>query len=205
MDCDRPPPTPIASPTGLSPADRWRQPPEPPMEAEVWGSQYLAMVRDLAVQPAWVSLAHVADPPGAALDWLGRHIHQVNRQLDAMVRDLLDCFAPGEQPRVQIFAAPIAPAAGVDGFCNPHSAPITLIVDPGRIVPEHWSRLVAHELAHAVTQAGGHDEGFRDAIAHLCLAQDLPLPTPELSAETLCYWPPCRRPPDPANFWLGHP
>ncbi|WP_017302459.1 hypothetical protein [Nodosilinea nodulosa] len=187
-------------------ADHWQQAPDLGADIAVRATQYLGMLRDLAVQPSWVSLDHIADPPGEALTWIGHHIHQVNRQLNRILSDLLTCFELAQQPRVQIFAAPIAPQAGVDGFCSttPKIAfSTTLMVDPGRIVPADWPRLVAHELAHSVAGANGHEAEFSRAIAHLCLAQDLPVPPPHLSAEALSHWPPCRRNPRPEQFWLG--
>lgn len=195
-------------------ASHWQRPPE--TDALLWATQYLGVLRDLAPQPRWISLAHIADPPGEALQWIGRHGHRVNQRLGEILADLLDCFEVSCRPRVQILAAPIAPSAGVDGFYStglsealrPGQAdlaglPITLMVDPGRIVAADWPGLVAHELAHSVAIAGGHGAEFRQAIAHLCLAQDLPLPPPDLDAAALNAWPPCRRTPQPEQFWLG--
>lgn len=165
-------------------------------------TQYLSLLRNLAVQPSWISLDHIANPPGAALNWIGHHIHEVNQQLNTILVDLLACFEVGQRPVVQIFAAPIAPQAGVDGFCCDRS-PATLMADPGRIVPADWPGLVAHELAHAVAGASGHGAEFDRAIAHLCLGQDLPIPAPNASADVLRHWPPCRYNPQPETFWLG--
>lgn len=193
-------------------AEVWRHPPAPDLDPTLRATQYLGVLRDLAVQRGWISLAHIADPPGAALVWIGQNIHRTNQQLHAILNDALDCFEPAQRPGVQIFAAPIAPEAGVDGFCSDGlglssghlgDRPITLMVDPGRIVPADWPKLVAHELAHGVVRSAGHGEKFSRAIAHLCLAQDLPLPPPTLSAEGLRSWPPCRRTPRPELFWLG--
>lgn len=207
MDGDRPPASHNRDLTALTQADLWQQSPQPATDLALRGAQYMGVLRDLAVQPEWVSLAEVADPPGAALLWIGQHIHRVNQRLNGILEDLLGCFEPAQRPQVQIFAAPIAPRAGVDGFCNRCTAPITLMVDPGRIVPADWPGLVAHELAHGVAglmaQEEGHGHGFGRAIAHLCLAQDLPLPPPNLKADALRYWPPCRRNPHPEAFWLG--
>ncbi len=207
MDGDRPPASHNRDQTALNQADLWRQPPPPATDLALRGAQYMALLRDLAVQPDWVSLAEVADPPGAALLWIGQQIHRVNQRLNDILEDLLGCFELAQRPQVQIFAAPMAPQAGVDGFCNRRTAPITLMVDPGRIVLADWPGLVAHELAHgvasAMAQEEGHGHGFGQAIAHLCLAQDLPLPAPTLKADALCYWPPCRRNPHPEAFWLG--
>lgn len=206
MACDRTPFTFGSPQTALHQADYWRHPPGPDTDFPRRGTQYLGILRDLAVQPGWVSLAHIADPPGIALDSIGHHIHRINQRLHGLLDDLLGCFEPAQRPSVQIFAAPIASQAGVDGFCQHHTAPIALIVDPSRIVSADWPRLVAHELAHGVAgtqkHGEGHGETFRWAIAHLCLAQDLPLPPPSLEANALSYWPPCRRHPHPEEFWL---
>lgn len=185
-------------------ADYWQQAPAAGADAGLRATQYLGILRDLAIQPSWISLDHVANPPGTALDWIGQYIHQVNRQLHGILGELLGCFELAQRPAVQIFAAPIAPQAGVDGFCSALGTRLTtLMVDPGRIVPADWPRLVAHELAHGVAGAGGHGAEFGRAIAHLCLAQDLPVPSPSLDAEALRHWPPCHRTAQPEHFWLG--
>ncbi|WOD39223.1 hypothetical protein [Nodosilinea sp. E11] len=213
MDRDRPTPAPESALQPLHRAEVWQQPVATDLDPQLWATQYLGVLRDLAVQPSWISLAHIADPPGEVLLWMGQHLYRVNQRLNEILADLLDCFAPAQQPNVQILAAPLAPQAKVDGFCNDRTQPITLMVDPGRIVPADWPGLVAHELAHAIAQGRrdgasesdreGHSEPFRRAIAHLCLAQDLPLPAPQLEAAALRYWPPCRRNPQPEQFWLG--
>ncbi|MEA5447821.1 hypothetical protein VB780_04520 [Leptolyngbya sp. CCNP1308] len=198
----------------------WQRAPTDNTDSMLRATGYLSVLRDLSIEPGWISLAHVADPPGEALIWIGQHIHRVNQRLQAILNDLLGCFEPALRPSVQIFAAPIGPQAGVDGFCcnvpnvafrrdSPRGTPcerpstITLMVDPGRIVPADWPGLVAHELAHGIARLPGHGAEFRRAIAHLCLAQDLPLPPPPLDAEGLSSWPPCRHNPQPELFWLG--
>ncbi len=186
----------------------WQRPAD--IEPVEWAIRYLGVLRDLAPQPRWISLTHIADPPGEALVWMGRSIHLVNRRLGEILEELLGCFEVNHRPRVQILAAPIAPQAGVDGFCccdrsgptGPVTVPTTLMVDPGRIVAADWPGLVAHELAHGMVGAG-HGAEFERAIAHLCLAQDLPLPAPDLDVDALKAWPPCRRAPHPERFWLG--
>ncbi|PSN11599.1 hypothetical protein C7293_23685 [filamentous cyanobacterium CCT1] len=189
-------------PTALPLATYWQQAPALGDDPTLRATQYLGLLRDLAVQPGWISLDHIADPPGTALIWISAYVHEVNQQLNAILSDLLACFVVSQRPEVQIFAAPIAPQAGVDGFCCDRT-PITLMVDPGRIVPADWPGLVAHELAHGVARVSGHGVEFAGAIAHLCLAQDLPVPAPNLDIEALSHWPPCHRTPDPKQFWLG--
>lgn len=194
------------------PAAYWQQAPAGGVDPVVRATQYLGLLRDLAVEPRWIALAHIADPPGEALTWIGQHIHRVNQQLNAILSDLLGCFETVLHPEMQIFAAPIAPQAGVDGFCcdgprlaqgENRLAPVTLMVDAGRIVPADWPGLVAHELAHGIARMPGHGVEFSRAIAHLCLAQDLPMPSPQIDAEALRHWPPCRHNPQPELFWLG--
>ncbi|MGG6238718.1 hypothetical protein ACQ4N7_08765 [Nodosilinea sp. AN01ver1] len=194
--------SPPVEPAALPPAIYWQQAPAPGEDPMLRATQYLSLLRDLAVQPGWISLDHIADPPGTALIWIGDHIHAVNQQLNAILSDLLACFESSQRPEAQIFAAPIATQAGVDGFCRDRT-PITLMVDPGRIVPADWPGLVAHELAHGIARGSGHGDEFAGAIAHLCLAQDLPVPAPNLDIEALSHWPPCRRSSDPKRFWLG--
>ena len=193
-------------------ATYWQQAPASDADPVVRATQYLGMLRDLSVEPRWIALAHISDPPGDALVWIGQHIHRVNQQLNAILSDLLGCFEPVLYSDMQIFAAPIAPQAKVDGFCcdgpsraleENRPAPITLMVDAGRIVPADWPGLVAHELAHGIARIPGHGVEFSRAIAHLCLAQDLPMPSPQLDAEALRHWPPCRHNPQPELFWLG--
>ena len=143
MDRDRPSFPPPLDQATLYQADRWQQPPGPNTDLARRGSQYLGVLRDLAVQPSWISLAHIADPPGETVTWIGQHIHQVNQRLQAILTDGLDCFEVAQRPRVQILAAPIAPQAGVDGFCNDGfwpgpdlcTAPMTLMVDPVALCP----------------------------------------------------------------------
>ncbi|MGB3136647.1 MAG: hypothetical protein WBG38_16925 [Nodosilinea sp.] len=200
MTCDRIP----SERNSLHKADYWQQAPAAKDDPVLRATQYLTLLRDLAVQPGWISLDHIADPPGAALSWIGHHVHRVNQALNAILIDLLACFEVAQRPPVQIFAAPITPRAGVDGFCSSDTTPTTLMVDPGRIVPADWPGLVAHELAHRVARASGHGAEFRGAIAHLCLAQDLPVPAPDLDAEALRRWPPLCRTPRPEQFWLGN-
>jgi len=203
MTRDRAHPSSASDSPAQGEAGYWQQRPATGADPGLRASQYMTQLRDLAVQPRWIGLDHIADPPGVALTWIGHHIHQVNQQLNTILLDLLACFEPAQRPRVQIFAAPLVPQAGVDGFYNDGTVPITLMVDPGRIVPADWPSLVAHELAHGVAGASGHGAEFGRAIAHLCLAQDLPLPPPTLNAEALRHWPPCRRNPQPEQFWLG--
>lgn len=182
----------------------WQTPPALGADAVLRTAEYFRMLRNLAVKADWIALAETNPQSLAALTWIGQHIHSVNRQFDEILRDLLACFNPSQRPLVQVFAAPITSKAGVDGFCNFHLRPITLIVDPSRILPADWPSLVAHELAHGVVSTAGHGSSFHQAIVHLCMANDLPLPPPDcLETGILKYWPPCRVNPQAQEFWLG--
>ncbi|MBE9137315.1 hypothetical protein IQ254_08860 [Nodosilinea sp. LEGE 07088] len=201
MDCDRVDFAFSYSQNALHQAKHWQIAPSPETDLNRRAIQYLGVLRDLAVQPSWITLTHVADPPGALLTDLGQHIHRLNQRLDAILNDLLACFETSQRPRVEILAAPLDPTIGIDGFCNHRVTPTILMVDPSRILPADWPALVAHELAHGVAGSSGHDDKFSRAIAYLCLAQDLPLPVATATAESLRYWPPCRRHPQPELFW----
>ncbi|MGF1567575.1 MAG: hypothetical protein ACFCVD_05835 [Nodosilinea sp.] len=185
-------------------AETWQSPPVAGADPVLRTTQYFRVLRELAVQADWVALAETGPSPLAALTWIGHHIHIINGQLGDILTDLLSCFEPGQHPSVQILAAPIAPKARVDGFCNLQVQPITLVVDPSRVVPTDWQNLVAHELAHGVARTAGHGLGFRQALTHLCLAQDLPLPpTVDTDDEVLKYWPPYQSNPGAEQFWIG--
>ncbi|MEY3297848.1 MAG: hypothetical protein RLZZ597_1108 [Cyanobacteriota bacterium] len=165
-------------------------------------NHYLRWVRQRSPQAHWVALTMPEDQHLAVLLALGQGIHRLNQQLSGLLADLLTGLRPEDRPAVQIVAAPIALKLGVDGFCQLDTQPITLVVDPSRIVVDDWPHLVAHELAHAMAQEAGHGPRFLQAIATLCLAQDLPLPPSDsLSRDLLPYWPPCRPNPAAHRFW----
>ncbi|HIK46212.1 MAG TPA: hypothetical protein IGR64_15215 [Leptolyngbyaceae cyanobacterium M65_K2018_010] len=150
-------------------------------------------------------MANPEDQFLAVLTWMGWHIHQLNQHLSSILADLMTCLPAQAHPDVAIFAAPIAPRVGVDGFCNLHRQPIALVIDPSRVIPADWPHLVAHELAHAIAGTTGHGAEFHSALSHLCLAQDLPMPpTARAARDWLRYWPPCRPNPQVDQFWLGH-
>ncbi|NJL48148.1 MAG: hypothetical protein HC929_12525 [Leptolyngbyaceae cyanobacterium SM2_5_2] len=181
----------------------WQSPPALDADPVIRASQYLRVVRQLAPQFDWIAPA-AEDQHLAVLTWVGGHIHHLNRQLAVILADLLGCFQPHARPTVQVFAAPIAAKVGLDGFCNFHTQPITLVIDPSRVVRADWSHLVVHELAHAVARTGGHDDRFYQALSYLCLAQDLPPPPPNsLDNGLLRYWPPCRLFSRAERFWRG--
>jgi hypothetical protein len=195
---------PSTPPQGDSLAHPWQSPPPAHTDPVVRASQYFRLVRQLAPQANWVAMANPDHEHLAVLTWIGLHIHHLNQQLDEILVDLLSCFQPQQQPAVQLFAAPLALHVGVDGFCNLHTQPITLVIDPSRVVPADWPHLLVHELAHAIAGTAGHGLPFYQALSYLCVAQDLPLPPANsVNGEVLRYWPPCRPNPQALGFWLG--
>jgi hypothetical protein len=183
-------------------AHPWLSDPEPDVDPVVRANDYLRWVRQRAIQADWIALTNAEDQHLATLMAIGTSIHQLNQRLHQMLDTLLLGLRPEERPRVQIVAAPIALKVGVDGFCNLQTSPITLIVDPSRILPADWLHLVVHELAHAVTQGVGHGSRFFQTLSTLCIAQDLPLPPSDsLQRGVLPYWPPCRPNPGAEQFW----
>ncbi|NMF85961.1 hypothetical protein [Nodosilinea sp. P-1105] len=188
---------------GFHLAETWQREPKADIDPVVWAIHYLQALRDLAVQADWITLDDGATPPTAALIGIGQHVHGINRQLDWILQHFLACFEIAQQPQVQVFAAPIMAQAGIDGFCNFQHHPITLMVDPSRILAADWPHLVAHELAHGIAHSDGHGHRFKQALDHLCLAHDLPLaPDNSLETNVLPYWPPCRKNPSHDRFWL---
>jgi len=163
-------------------------------------AQYLSVIRDLAVNPYWIGLSDTGADCSFALEWIETHIGSINRELGQILLEGLNCFHADQRPDIQIFAAPILPRAGVDGFCNLKVQPITLIVDPSRVVCPDWHKLVIHELAHGIARSAGHGGFFRAALTHLCLAFDLPEP-PTGADELLQTWPPYNVNTDRTAFW----
>ena len=180
--------------TPLYLASTWRLIPSEARDPGRRAVQYLGVIRDLAINPAWIGLSDAGADCSTGLEWLGTHLDSLNCRLNDVLQDCLECFHAEQRPAVQIFAAPILPKAGIDGFCNLTVCPITLVIDPSRVDSSEWHKLVIHELAHGVAQSAGHGENFRQALAHLCLAYDLPEPplvaTLEDQAQPLRSWPP---------------
>lgn len=137
--------------------------------------------------------------------WIGHHIEAVNRRLHLHLLACHACFHPWEQRVIQIFAAPLSPAFGIDGLCNLQTQPVTILIDVGRVVPQHWLRLVAHEYAHAHAGSPGHHQQFAASLAHLCLGLAIALPSQSLGDEaSLRSYPVCRSTLMPLAFWRGH-
>jgi hypothetical protein len=86
----------------------------------------------------------------------------------------------------QIFAAPLAQAFGLDALCNLQTDPISILIDVGRVMPEDWLLVVAHEYAHA--HAGTPDiiRNLRDRWLISVWVWRSPLPPTSLEGKTVC-------------------
>lgn len=168
------------------------------------GLAYLQQIQTLTLYP---DLINRMGPPEqiAVCTWIGLHIDTVNAELQACLRATQDCFHDWQQRSVsvQVFAAPFCQVYGMDGVCNLHTQPITLLIDAGRVLPPDWLGLVAHEYAHAYVGSPGHGRQFFKALSHLCLGLDLASPPSTAQPERLCHWPPSRINSDPIAFWRG--
>jgi hypothetical protein len=172
------------------------------------GLDYLYGVRSLAPEPEMVNAMHDVDRRIPICTWIGEHIEAVNLQLTAYLQACQDCFHLWEQPAAQIFAAPLAQTFGIDGFCNFQTHPITLLIDVGRVQPQDWLLLVAHECAHAHAGSPGHHSQFARSLSHLCLGLGIASPpshshTEASLEELLRSYPYCPATADPLAFWQG--
>lgn len=163
---------------------------------------YLAQVRQRSPDPSWIKMPHRHHQYGAALTWIGNHIDNLNGTFQEILEHLINCWPEHQRIPLELWAAPLDPDLGIDGFCCFHCQPMTLVVDPGRIAIDHWPQLVGHELAHAMAHSPGHGESFQRALSHLCIAQGWPLPPGH--GDHLKSWPPCQPHPQPQQFWLGN-
>ena len=168
------------------------------------GLDYLYGVRSLALAPEMVDLVHDPQHRLRICTWIGENIDAVNAQLNVHLQACHACFQPSEQRSLQVFAAPLAQSFGIDGLCNLQTQPIVLLIDVGRVVPDHWLRLVAHEYAHARVGSPGHHSQFAQSLAHLCLSLGIALPPDWLDREErLKFYPACQPTVDPLAFWQG--
>lgn len=136
--------------------------------------------------------------------WIGLHIDSINTELQDCLQACQGCYHAWQQCPVQIFAVPFRGDARLNGLCNLHSVPPTILLDVGRVVPQDWLAVVAHEYAHAQVGVPGHEQLFFKVMTHLCLGLGLSAP-PAWPDDRLCHWPPVRRPLEGTDFWLGHP
>ncbi len=136
--------------------------------------------------------------------WIGIHIEQVNQILAVHLQACHACFHAGQQPRLQIFAAPLAQSFAIEALCNFNTDPMTLLIDVGRVVPTDWLGLVVHEYAHAHAGSPGHHQAFAAALTHLCLGLAIAPPAIQPGQEeSLRFYPHCRPTGDPLAFWRG--
>jgi len=168
------------------------------------GLDYLYGVRSLALAPEMVDVVDHLDDRIPICTWIGDHIDGVNAQINSYLQRCHDCFHPWEQRPVQIFAAPLVQAFGMDGLCNLQTDPVTILIDVGRVVPDDWLRLVAHEYAHAHTGSPGHRVEFERSLTHLCLGLAIPPPPDQSDAKDwLRFYPDCVPTQNPLAFWRG--
>ena len=168
------------------------------------GLDYLYGVRSLALDPEIVYGVYDLESRIPICTWIGEHIEAVNTHLRSCLQMCLDCFHPWEQPPTQICAVPLDQSFGIDGFCNFQTDPITLLVDVGRVVPEDWLLLVAHEYTHAHAGSPGHHPQFARSLTHLCLGLDIAPPPHQPGREDgLRFYPNYVSTQDPLAFWRG--
>jgi hypothetical protein len=167
------------------------------------GLDYLYGVRSLALEPEMISLIDDEMQRVPICTWIGTHIEAVNHQLNACLQACHECFHPWEQPLIQIYAVPIAQSYGLDACCNFQTRPYTILVDTGRIRPQHWLPVVVHEYAHAHVGSPGHHQQFAQSLTHLCLGLEIPPPPPDAIEPYLRSYPPCWPTQDPLAFWRG--
>ncbi|MCU0567601.1 MAG: hypothetical protein MUF49_13505 [Oculatellaceae cyanobacterium Prado106] len=175
------------------------------------GLEYLRSLQTLVPDPGLIHQWD-SDLPSDRLQyhlpictWIGSHIDTLNAQLDRHLTACQDCFYPDQRPAVQIFAAPLAPAYGIDGFCNLELRPIPILIDVGRVVRSDWLRLVVHEYAHAKVGTAGHDSRFLAILEHLCLGLAIPLPSDStLRLQQASRLPDYRALADASRFWMGN-
>lgn len=167
------------------------------------GLDYLYQVRTLAIEPDLIDMVYRLEERTPVCTWIGTQIDAINAALQQHVEACQACFHPWERRSIQIFAAPFADSFGIDGVCNLACNPVTLLVDVGRVVPEDWLALVAHEFAHAQLGFPGHSSEYGRVLMHLCLGLDLALPTDFSTEIDWRSLPPYRKTINPAVFWCG--
>ena len=145
----------------------------------------------------------------AICTWIGHHIDGINAELYRHLLACYSCFYAQNRRSIQVLAAPLSPAFGIDAQCNILAHPIAILIDVGRVAPQDWLAIVVHEYAHAQVGHPGHNQEFFEVLAHLCLGLGLEPPhwQPGLSGvaleNELRYWPHCQPLADPLAFWRG--
>jgi hypothetical protein len=162
------------------------------------------MVQRLALEPKMVDVMDNLRDRIPICTFIGENIHKINNHLNSYLQACHECFHPQQRKTMQILAVPIAQRFGLDGLCNISTTPITIFVDVGRVVPQNWLHIVAHEYAHAHLGESGHSDKFARVLSHLCLGLGLEPPCPKLGNEVnLRSWPYSQSTKDPLEFWLG--
>ncbi len=168
------------------------------------GLEYLQQVQCFALEPEMVDVIDKQSDRIPICTWIGKNIDKINEQLNNYLQACHECFYPQERRYMQIFAVPLAQPFGIDGLCNIFTTPTTILVDVGRITPENWLAIVAHEYAHAHLGEFGHNQYFANILSHLCLGLGLEPPLWEPGMEAyLRSWPYCNSTTDPLAFWRG--
>jgi hypothetical protein len=168
------------------------------------GCEYIRMVQRLVLEPKMVDVMDNLRDRIPICVFIGNNIDKVNTQLDTYLQACHECFHPQERRRMKILALPLAQSLGIDGLCNIYTNPITIFIDVGRVVPQNWLHVVAHEYAHAHLGESGHSQKFARILSHVCLGLGLEPPSVEPRMQTdLRSWPYCQPTRDPLAFWIG--
>jgi hypothetical protein len=169
------------------------------------GFEYLQMVRGFALEPRMIDVMDNLRDNTVICNWISKNIDWINTELNTYLQACHECFHPEERRNIQIFGVPLAQSLGIDGMCNIWMCPITILIDVGRMAPEDWFGLVAHEYTHAHVGNIGHNQQFAKVLFHLCLGLGFPTPTWEsgMMEQSLQSWPYCQSNTDPLAFWRG--
>jgi hypothetical protein len=166
------------------------------------GVEYLRVMQTLLPDPAMVDVMDNLRDRATICTWIGTHIWAVNEALQQSLLACHECFHPEQRRCITIYATPIAQAYRLDGLCNIATTPTTILIDAGRVAPEYWLSLVAHEYAHAHLGSPGHHQKFAAILSHLCLGLGLEPPRVQ-TEESLRSHPPYVPTHDPLAFWRG--
>jgi hypothetical protein len=173
------------------------------------GLHYLQRVQQLALEPDMVVMEQNLRDRTAVCTWIGEHIDAINAALYRHLMACYNCFYAQNRPTIQVLAAPLSPAFGIDAQCNILAQPTTILIDVGRVAAPDWLAIVAHEYAHAQVGHPGHTQEFYAVLSHLCLGLGLEPPDYAANLSTaaldaaLRSWPHCRAMADPLAFWRG--
>ncbi len=168
------------------------------------GCNYLRMVQRFAIEPKMVDVMDNLRDRIPICNFIGNNIDTINTQLGVYLDACHECFHPQKRKHIRILATPLAQSLGIDGVCNIFTTPVTIFVDVGRVVPQNWLHIVAHEYAHAHLGESGHSQKFATILSHVCLGLGLEPPYQQPGMEAyLRSWPYCQSTRDPLSFWIG--